>query len=378
MTTWPMTRREATDESLAPSARAWMLLRPWAPTAGARGGSSSTSPTATASQASAAAQGPDQQREQKPTTSSWPTLAHARTAATHGLVSGSAGASAMLVQVALLMPLDTLLNVQYRFGQSTLVAARSLYAHGYGRFYCGVLPALFQGPAARFGDTATNATVLTLLNSAETTEKAPTVVKTLAASSIAALWRVFLMPADVCKTVWQIYGERGVEKLAARARRDGLGGFYYGSAAAFTSALGGHLPWYTVFNELDRTLPSRDLKPHERLLRHAFCGFAASFVSDSLTNALRVLKAIRQSEGVPYAVAVRNVLEEDGLVGLLTRGLKTRLIANGVQGVLFTVLWKSFEGLFVATREQRAAAAAADPRRSSSPQHDATGARPPR
>lgn len=37
------------------------------------------------------------------------------------------------------------------------------------------------------------------------------------------------------------------------------------------------------------------------------------------------------------------VLEKEGWGGLLGRGLKTRLLANGLQGLLFSVLWKGFE-----------------------------------
>jgi len=46
------------------------------------------------------------------------------------------------------------------------VALKTLYADGgIPRFYQGLLPALVQGPASRFGDTAANAGVITLLDS---------------------------------------------------------------------------------------------------------------------------------------------------------------------------------------------------------------------
>jgi len=37
------------------------------------------------------------------------------------------------------------------------------------------------------------------------------------------------------------------------------------------------------------------------------------------------------------------VLRQDGLRGLLCRGLGTRLLANIVQAALFTVIWKQLE-----------------------------------
>eukprot|EP00624_Nannochloropsis_granulata_P005845 evm.model.NODE_41771_length_14365_cov_26.770136.1 len=51
------------------------------------------------------------------------------------------------------------------------VALKTLYADGgIPRFYQGLLPALVQGPASRFGDTAANAGVITLLDSFEETK----------------------------------------------------------------------------------------------------------------------------------------------------------------------------------------------------------------
>ena len=70
-------------------------------------------------------------------------------------------------------------------------------------------------------------------------------------------------------------------------------------------------------------------------------GFTASVVSDSITNSVRVVKTIRQTYHRPigYREAAQLVVRKEGVVGLLGRGLKTRLLANGVQGLLFSVLW---------------------------------------
>ena len=42
------------------------------------------------------------------------------------------------------------------------------------------------------------------------------------------------------------------------------------------------------------------------------------------------------------AEAARAVVAEEGVIGLLGRGLKTRILANGLQGILFSILWKLF------------------------------------
>jgi len=46
---------------------------------------------------------------------------------------------------------------------------------------------------------------------------------------------------------------------------------------------------------------------------------------------LRVVKTYRQTsvEAISYPQAMRNVIEKDGIMGLLGRGLKTRIITNG-------------------------------------------------
>ena len=38
--------------------------------------------------------------------------------------------------------------------------------------------------------------------------------------------------------------------------------------------------------------------------------------------------------------ALTTVVQKDGVSGLLFRGLVTKIISNGCQGVLFSVLWR--------------------------------------
>ena len=73
-------------------------------------------------------------------------------------------------------------------------------------YYCnpppsGVVPALFQGPLSRFGDTAANTGILTLMNSLDSTKDLAVGFKTVAASASAALFRIVIMPIDTTKTV---------------------------------------------------------------------------------------------------------------------------------------------------------------------------------
>ena len=41
--------------------------------------------------------------------------------------------------------------------------------------------------------------------------------------------------------------------------------------------------------------------------------------------------------------AAKEIIQKDGVFGLFGRGLQTRIMANGVQGMLFSILWKSLQ-----------------------------------
>ena len=65
------------------------------------------------------------------------------------------------------------------------------------------------------------------------------------------------------------------------------------------------------------------------------------FLSLSQTNSTRV----------SYVTAVKEIVAADGLVGLFGRGLKTRILANGIQGIVFSVLWRSLDDMLRAEQK---------------------------
>ena len=82
------------------------------------------------------------------------------------------------------------------------------------------------------------------------------------------------------------------------------------------------------------------------MTRNAGFGFTASVASDVLSNSLRIVKTTKQSHSTPsisYLKITEEILAKDGYVGLFGRGLKMRLMTNGIQGMMFSVLWKYFE-----------------------------------
>jgi Mitochondrial carrier protein len=85
-----------------------------------------------------------------------------------------------------------------------------------------------------------------------------------------------------------------------------------------------------------------------KLGRNAFIGFTSSVISDTCSNSLRVIKTTKQTHKTPitYMQAIRLVVDADGVAGLFGRGLRTRIIANGFQGLTFSVIWKALEEQF--------------------------------
>lgn len=264
------------------------------------------------------------------------------------LGGGLPGAAAMVAQVSTLMWLRTTMNYQYRHGTTTAAALKTLYAEGgVLRFYRGYLPALIQGPISRFGDTASNAGMLALLDSYDATKTLPTGVKTMSASAVAATFRLFLMPIDTVKTIMQVEGTKGIPNLRAKFKVNGPSVFFQGALAAATATFVGHFPWFYTHNLLDESLP-KGTTMLEKLGRNAVMGFCSSAVSDVTSNSIRVVKTTKQSatEALTYKETVQMIVEKDGMYGLFFRGLNTRILANACQGMMFTIIWKGLQEKF--------------------------------
>jgi hypothetical protein len=59
---------------------------------------------------------------------------------------------------------------------------------------------------------------------------------------------------------------------------------------------------------------------------------------------MRVIKTSKQSyyRPITYLGIINKIIEKDGIIGLMGRGLKTRILSNALQGMMFSVLWKFF------------------------------------
>ena len=255
--------------------------------------------------------------------------------------SGMSGAGAMTVQVCSLMWLRTIMNYQYRHGGTVSNTVKTLYGDGgIARFYKGVGPALFQGPLSRFGDTFSNTLALSVCDTH--LKGLPVFVQTGFASITAGLFRVVLMPIDTVKTSMQVEGN--FDNLKKRLATNGPKVLYNGSVATSSATMVGHYPWFMTYNYLNAYIPRYDKSEVlNNMLRNAFIGFNASIMSDTISNSFRIVKTTKQSHSNPtisYKKIVDEIVAKDGYQGLFGRGLKIRLFTNGIQGIIFSVIWK--------------------------------------
>jgi hypothetical protein len=138
-----------------------------------------------------------------------------------------------------------------------------------------------------------------------------------------------------------VEGKDGLAKLGRKFKAIGPSAFFQGALASAGATFVGHYPWFFIYNYLNAELPKYE-GTLEKLGRSALIGFCSSFVSDCCSNSIRVIKVYKQSntEGITYPEALKRVIKEDGVLGLFGRGLQTKIISNGMQGLMFSVLWK--------------------------------------
>ena len=260
------------------------------------------------------------------------------------VLSGTSGAGAMTIQVSSLMWLRTIMNYQYKNGGTLKDTSKLLYKQGgIFRFYQGYIPALMIGPISRFGDTFVNTLSLELFNNNNKFKDTPIFVQTAFASVLAGIWRISTIPIDAWKTSKQVHGKDGIIILQNRYKKDGIKSLYQGAMASSLATMIGHYPWFLTYNYLNSYLPKYryDENISLALLRNATIGFSASAVSDTVSNSMRVIKTVKQTNtnNIKYIDIVKTI----GIRGLLFRGLETKILTNGIQGIVFSVFFKFFQ-----------------------------------
>jgi hypothetical protein len=144
------------------------------------------------------------------------------------LREGLCGAAAGTAQVAGLMWLRTTMSYQHRYGLTMKEAIRDLYLQGLQsflfflifkggipRFYKGLGFAMIQAPLAKFASVAAN-DLTTWMSKHSNSTSSNVALTTALGGVLAALMRVALMPIDTCKTVLQVDGTQGFQKLTSK------------------------------------------------------------------------------------------------------------------------------------------------------------------
>ena len=257
---------------------------------------------------------------------------------------GLAGYSAMIVQVASMMWLRTTMNYQFKNGGTTLNTIKLLYNQGgIPRFYKGVSFALINAPLSRFGDTAANMSVMTYFKDSDLN----TIQKTAIGSSLAGLWRLSIIPIDSFKSHLQVHGKDGTKILKNKIKKEGINTLYRGSLASLSATVIGHFPWFLTYNHLQEKIPKVNDHDYLNYLRSGTIGFMSSGCSDIISNSIRVLKTNKQTTTTNdgYKNIISNIVEKESILGLFTRGLKTKLIINGMQGFIFVIIFDKIKDI---------------------------------
>eukprot|EP01039_Chlorochromonas_danica_P007263 gene7263-8033_t len=275
------------------------------------------------------------------------------------LRGGLYGAAAGSVQVLFLMWLRTIVNYQYRYGVSLSVAVKELLEEGgLPRFYRGLPFALLQNPLSKFGSAASYEASRAILM--HTSGSVSPFWSSALGAGLSTAWRVLLMPLETAKTLLQVEGSIGQERLVRGLQKGQVSLLFEGTAAALLASLAAHYPWFLVHNYLDHHLPQPN--PQEGLkasiLRSVLIGIVATAASDVTSNAVRVVRTVKAALAVdlghslPYSQAIQHIVKEGGWAALFGRGLRTRFIANVLQGTLFVVIWRVLPLIFDRKEEE--------------------------
>jgi hypothetical protein len=258
---------------------------------------------------------------------------------------GVCGAVAGSAQVISMMWLRTIINYQYRYGFKFDDAVRSLYREGgVKRFYRGLPYALLQNPLSKFGSVGSNEASRVIVEYLVQNDAYHPVLASVVGTVLSAFWKLLIFPLETCKTILQVDGADGFHSLMQQIGKGRWGVLYEGVTASVVATVSSHYPWFFTYNTLDKHM-QKVLEPHSLVVRSALIGFIASVVSDVVSNFVRIMKTMKQSMAVQtdshitYISIVRMIFEEDGMHGIFGRGLVTRIVANGIQSIMFTMIW---------------------------------------
>jgi hypothetical protein len=250
-----------------------------------------------------------------------------------------AGTGTSLFQVTSLMWLKTTNNYQYRYGTNLFESMKYLYkSGGIPRFYRGFIPSLCVASTCRVGD-------FTAYYFANSFKDITPLEKLIGISSVSCVTRLLVIPVDTLDIMLQVEGKPGYRILYNKVKTTGIRTLYYGGGMWTAMKFTDSFIWFGTYDYLEKKFPQRKDNPIMNNINHGIKGIISSSISDIILNPMRSLKIYKQSnlESVSYTQSVKNIVNTEGIGNLFLRGLKTRLLTNGIQSAIFVILWKNIE-----------------------------------
>lgn len=261
------------------------------------------------------------------------------------LLSSIAGSKAMLVNMSTLMWLNTIATNQHVTGNTSYATFNQLYKQGgMVRFYDGFGITLMHGCIARFGDVFSYSLIKKYTND-EKCSFSSSFSSTVVSATMSSVIRGILTPLEKVKIMRQIDGYKATSSLIKQTTRNGLSSLWNGSITVVGSNFVGYVPWFYTYDLMHNVIPEASTHCTLSLIRDGCIGFSASVVSDVVSNGIRVIKTLKQmdSHKRSYLTLIRNSMSDTNATMLPFRGLSTRIATNGLQSVVFTILWNLFD-----------------------------------
>ena len=147
------------------------------------------------------------------------------------------------------------------------------------------------------------------------------------------------MPNDACKSHLQIHGKEGLNILRGKIRVQGIPVLWNGAGASISANFIGHYPWFLSYNYLQENIPKWG--DNRDMIRSMGIGFSSSSISDTVSNSIRVLKINKQTslDSQSYYQTFKDIVKKEGTIGFMTRGLKTKILINGIQSSMFVLIY---------------------------------------
>lgn len=231
---------------------------------------------------------------------------------------------ATTVNTSLFLWLNTITHHQYNHGDSFVKTFRSLYKEGgFPRFYSAFLPTLVNSSSNRFVDYLSH-------------ELIPTnnlTYKVFVGGLIASCFKTLITPLEGYKVISQRYGNRAHKIIRLNIRKQGLKTMWRGSTDNGLSNYVEHVTWFHTYDTLDKRLSNMNV-----LLKSGFLGLTSSFTTDLMSNHLKIVKTMKQTTNLTYKQIIKDIIRKNGVKGLFVRGLGTKLLTNGFQSLVFSIL----------------------------------------